>query len=78
MVKALYYPFTTIRSQNLIKTALLLWDSVECIVPTPGWQIEKPFKQKSYNEALELIVCPYVPKHQERTLAHNDVKAGRP
>lgn len=73
MIKALYYPFTTIRSQNLIKTALLLWDSVECIVPRRGWQIEKPFKQKSYNEALDLIVRPYVPKLPERRLAHSDV-----
>ncbi len=73
MVTAVYYPHTTIRSRNLVKTALLLWDSIECIVPTRDCQIEKPFKEKTYNEALELIARPYVPQDDERTLAHRDV-----
>ena len=52
MITALYYPYTSIRNRGLVKTALLLWDSIECIVPRPDWQIEKPSKEKSYNEAL--------------------------
>jgi len=73
MLVALYYPHTIIRSKNLIKTALLLWDSVECIVPEPDWHLEKPFKEQSYNEAIELIVRPHVPNSQQRSRAHADV-----
>ncbi len=58
---ALYYPHTVIRSRNLIKTSLLLWDSVECIVPKRGWKLETPFSEKAYNEATELIVHSRVP-----------------
>lgn len=73
MITALYYPHTTIRSRGLIKTALLLWDYVECIVPKRNWEIEKPFDEKSFNEALELITRPYVPNDNEKKQAHSDV-----
>lgn len=74
MLVALYYPHTVIRSKNLLKTALLLWDYVECIVPRPNWRLEAPFKEKSYNEAIELIVHPHVPNQQQRNYANTDVK----
>lgn len=74
MLVALYYPHTVIRSKNLLKTALLLWDSVECIVPRSNWRIETPFKEKSYNEATELIVRPHVPNQQQRNYANTEVK----
>ena len=73
MVTAVYYPHTTIRSRDLVKTALLLWDSVECIVPRVDWKMERPFKEKPYNEALEMVVRPHVPKQRERSHAHQDV-----
>ena len=74
MLVALYYPHTVIRSRNLLKTALLLWDSVECIVPRSNWRMEAPFKEKSYNEATELIVRPHVPNQQQRNYANTEVK----
>ena len=33
MRSALYYPHTSIRSENLIRTSLLLWDQVHVMVP---------------------------------------------
>jgi hypothetical protein len=33
MKSALYFPHTKIRSESLLRTALLTWDSVECICP---------------------------------------------
>jgi hypothetical protein len=38
MLKALYYPHTDIQSPIIIKNALLLWDSIETIVPRANWQ----------------------------------------
>lgn len=32
-MKALYYPYTNITNPHILKNALLLWDSVETIVP---------------------------------------------
>ena len=74
MLTALYYPHTIVRSRNLIKTALLLWDSVECIVPGRDWKLEAPFDQRSYNEAIELIFRPHVPNQQDRKHAHKEVR----
>lgn len=31
MYSAIYYPGTDIRTENLLKTALLLWDDIRCI-----------------------------------------------
>ena len=38
MRSALYYPHTEIRSVPLLKTAMLLWDHVEFIVPYSGYR----------------------------------------
>jgi hypothetical protein len=37
MNSAPYFPHTTIRSQSLLREALLLWDRVTTIVPWEGW-----------------------------------------
>lgn len=73
MLTALYYPHTIIQSKNLIKTALLLWDSVEVIIPRRNFQLEAPFEEKSYNEAIELIIRGHVPNNQQRNQAHQEV-----
>jgi hypothetical protein len=73
MPSALYYPHTTIRNPGLIKTALLLWDDVTCIVPERDWRPQQTFKEKALNEAIELITKYHVPSLQEKESAHNDV-----
>src|SRR4051812_18026170 len=52
---AVYYPHTSIRSEALLKTALLLWDYVECIVPDAGFRDPRP-PRRSIQEATEILV----------------------
>lgn len=73
MPSALYYPHTAIRDPKLIKTALLLWDDVTCIVPEPQWKPPTVFKQRILNEAQALITRYHVPSPAQKRSAHNDV-----
>lgn len=74
MVTALYYPHTEIQSPDLIKTALLLWDSIECIVPNNDYNFRPRYNEKRLNEAFELIAKKHVPNQEERIKAHQDVE----
>jgi hypothetical protein len=87
---ALYYPNVTVLAprlagQNqtanhtdlkLLTTAVLLWDSLEVIVPVPGFgvnpiigenqkELEKPIR-----EAFELVIKPRAPSDPEKDLVH--------
>jgi hypothetical protein len=85
MLKALYYPHSDIASPIVLKNALLLWDSIETIVPHAGWAREKgrrgtgppgrsPAPQsKIFREALELVVSPRTPSDGERREAHKSL-----
>ena len=85
MLKALYYPHTDIQSPIIIKNALLLWDSVETIVPYTNWRREGPTGDRAnwprsrhkedrvLREATELIVRPRVPSSSERQAAHRSL-----
>ncbi len=85
MLNALYYPHSEIRSPIIIKNALLLWDSVETIVPRVDWQREGPsgdpenwhqswhVEDKVLREATELVVRPRVPSSSERLAADRDL-----
>lgn len=74
MLGALYYPHTEIKNPNLIKTALLLWDYIECIVPHNDYQFRGDYRPKLLNEAFELIARKHVPTLEEKNKVHNDVK----
>lgn len=74
MPSALYYPHTAMRDPGLIKTALLLWDDVICIVPELQWKPPTVFKQRILNEAQELITRYHVPSLAQKKSAHNDVR----
>lgn len=73
MLKALYYPHTDITSPVIIKNALLLWDSIETIVPRPGWRPQRRPGEKLFNEAVDLVVKPRVPTSDERGVAHKSL-----
>lgn len=72
MSRALYYPHTRVDNPSIIKNALLLWDSLETIVPrqqrgprsTPSREIE---------EASEIIVKARRPSGAERQVAHDEL-----
>jgi hypothetical protein len=70
MLKALYYPHTQITSPLIIKNALLLWDSIETIVPHKNWRPLKVAEKGLFNEAIDLVVSPRVPTKAERQEAH--------
>lgn len=69
MLKALYYPHTDVTNSLVLKNALLLWDSLETIVPRSGW-VAKRSQDRFVNEAVDLVVTPRVPSPQERREAH--------
>jgi hypothetical protein len=72
MRSALYYPHTEIRSESLLKTALMLWDRLYVIVP---WEDYAP----NYSSALaarsfELIGKCHFPSLAEKKQAHELVE----
>lgn len=72
MRSALYYPHTEIKSENLLKTALLLWDRLEFIVP---WHNYKPtYADAKFSEAIELIGSNRYPSDSEKRQAHEIIE----
>ena len=77
-INAIYYPHTQIASEMVLKNALLLWDSVETIVP---WRLKSNDRSifhshrlpmtRHIRDAQELVVRPHVPNEEERATAHD-------
>jgi hypothetical protein len=69
---ALYYPHTSIRNEQLVKTALLLWDRLEYIVPWPHFHADhgSPIIQR----AMELIGASHCPDQDEKRETHTRLK----
>ncbi len=71
--KALYYPHTRIHSEELLKTALLLWDQIECIIPSG--HVSPQATQDSYaREAEEIVVRQRIPTVDEKRRVNSRVK----
>lgn len=65
MTNAVYYPSTDVTSPLVLKNALLLWDTLEAIVPRTPWaprRVEDPL----LNEAVDLVVRHRVPGTEEQ------------
>lgn len=79
MNTALYYPHTSIESVPLLKTALLMWDKLEYIVPGKWFRQPRPRgligPQFDLAEALEIVGKPVVPNPAEQDAVHRDVQA---
>lgn len=73
METALYYPHTSVQSSGILKTALLLWDNLECITPGDRAFRRRRFKSRQYNEAHDLLVVDHAPTVQEKRRAHSAV-----
>jgi hypothetical protein len=73
MRSALYYPHTHIRSENLLKTSLLMWDQLEFIVPSVGY---KPHYHNKplFERALEIFGVPRCPSEQDKHNAHDFIE----
>jgi hypothetical protein len=72
MRSALYYPHTSIRNEKLVKTALLLWDRLEYIVPWPHFRSHHADIRVA--RAMELIGVPHFPDDDEKQEAHTRLK----
>jgi hypothetical protein len=68
MRSALYYPHTHISDTGLIKTALLLWDQLEYIVPWKHFHTR--YSDHHIAEAMELIGQPHCPAADEQRNTH--------
>ena len=71
---AVYYPHTTLRTPELLKTALLLWDHVDCIVPVPGFPLTQGLAGQTA-EAADIILRPRHPTAAEKKRVHEAVIA---
>jgi hypothetical protein len=72
MRSALYYPHTTVTNEHLVKTALLLWDRLEYIVPWPHFRSHHG--SRGIAKAMELIGKPRCPGDDEKQEAHARLK----
>lgn len=72
MRSALYYPHTRIRSEELLKTSLLLWDKVRFITPWPEFDVK--YGNPTVQEAVELIRENHYPSESEKRQAHSLIK----
>ncbi len=71
---ALYYPHTVIRQEGMLKSALLLWDTLEYISPFLEFRPEQSGHFNSqWCEACELAVRPLVPLVEQKKAAHDAI-----
>ena len=71
MYAALYYPHTEVKSEALVKRALLTWDWLETVVPFPDYQ---PQYKGVIAEAMELVGRKRVPTDAEKGKVHELVE----
>lgn len=68
MRTALYFPHTEVRSKNVIHSSLLLWDSLEYIVPYRGYRPN--YRDRDMSEAMEIIGQARSPSKAEKLRVH--------
>lgn len=72
MVNALYYPHTDITNPSIVKNALLLWDTLETIVPRAHWTPQR-LPDAVLNEAIDHVVRHRAPNLKQRSDAHSEL-----
>ena len=81
MQNALYFPHIHVRTERLMKSALLLWDQVEFITPYDKYPISyhefgyNAEDRKELEHAHRLIQVEHVPSAEEKDLAHERIVA---
>ncbi|KQQ56386.1 hypothetical protein ASF69_16590 [Rhizobium sp. Leaf311] len=68
MRTALYFPHTEVRSKNVMHSSLLLWDSLEYIVPFRGYRPN--YRDRDMGEAMEIIGQSRCPSKAEKLRVH--------
>lgn len=69
---ALYFPHTEVRSESLVRNALLTWDSLEYIAPDKDYTPR--YESKHMAEAMEIIGSKRTVTDDERLRVHKLVK----
>jgi hypothetical protein len=72
MQTAIYYPHTRPDSGDVLRTALLLWDEVEFIVPWEGYKPDRV--NRDVAEIFEVIGRETVPSDEAKRLAHDRIE----
>ena len=72
LYSSLYYPHTNIQDPALLRSSLLLWDSVTTIVPWEGFQPD--YQTNAEKHAWEILVRPHFPTVEEKAAVHDVVK----
>jgi hypothetical protein len=69
MRSGLYYPHTHIRSEEMLRTALLLWDNITIIAPWVGFSPE--YSDSRFQEAFEVVGRCHFPTREEKQSVHD-------
>jgi hypothetical protein len=72
-MKAVYYPHTSIKTEPLLRTGLVMWDTIECITPQEKWAHYR-FSRKPLNEAVDLLVRSHEPTPDERSRTRDRIQ----
>jgi len=72
MRSALYFPHTRVRSESLVRTALLQWDHLEFI--SPDLDYRPSYEDPVIAEAMELIGKPRTTNSEDRKRMHEFVE----
>lgn len=79
MQNALYFPHVHVRSDRLLKSALLLWDQLEFITPWENYVASygglgyNSEDTKTLEHAHRLMQCEHVPSEDEKRAAHTRI-----
>jgi hypothetical protein len=73
MRSAIYYPSIEVSSPAMMRSALLLWDNLNVIVPVSGHPVS--YADPAMAEAWELIGGKIVPNDNDRWEAHQRIEA---
>src|SRR5438132_5771481 len=76
---AIYFPHTGVRTVEMLKAGLLLWDEVEYIAPDEWLIPDAPCDggredQAVVNQAMDLLLRRHVPSDQEKNRAHETIE----
>lgn len=72
MYSALYFPHTTVHSERVIRTALLLWDQLDFIAPDRSYR--PSYRNRAHEEAMEIVGRKRVPTQREKEKVHRGVQ----
>ena len=73
-LSGLYFPHTKVRAPLILKTALLLWDEIQFIIPHEEFKWRPENENKLVSEAYDLIGNPHVPTDAEKRQVHEQVE----